>query len=248
MNRIILFLLTAILVTSGCKSSNTPVTTTPDVMTTNAGGEGRELTILFKRGPEHNHPLMAIWAEDTSGSYIQTLYVAKSIAKGVFEHGDNSTGKWMPGEIRRPAALPVWSHARGVREKDGLYIPTPETAIPDAYTGPTPQQDFILQTRLDEQQPGGFFLLFEINQTWDWNEYWTNNRYPDNEEYKTSCQPSLVYRTYIDPDNEKESFELELIGRGHESGENGRIYTDHRETMTTALEITEKISVKTGQP
>ena len=38
----------------------------------------------------------------------------------------------------------------------------------------------------------------EINQNWDWNEYWTNDKYPDDENYKMSCQPALVYEAVID--------------------------------------------------
>ena len=246
MKRNLFYLLTATMILQGCKSSQTPVVTTPDVMTTNVSGQGPELTLSFRKGETHNHPLMAAWVEDTAGNYIQTLYVAQSIAKGVFAHGDASSGKWMPGEIRRPAALPVWSHARGVQEEDGLFIPTPETAIPDAYTGPTPGNDFILHTRLDKPAPEKFYLYFEINQTWDWNEYWTNNKFPDNEEYKTSCQPALVYRTFIELNQPRDIYQLEVIGRSHEAGENGRIYDD-LQTMTTALDITEEITVKVGK-
>jgi hypothetical protein len=195
------------------------------------------------RGPEHNHPLMAVWIEDTAGNYIQTLYVAESIAKGVFGYGDKSTGKWLPGPIRRPAALPVWSHSRGVMENDGLYIPTRETPIPDAYTGPTPPAHFVLLARTDKELPEKFYVLFEINQTWDWNKYWTNNKYPDDEEYKTSCQPALVYRGLISKAVKDTPVRLELIGHSHYSGENGEVYPD-LSTITTARDITELISVR----
>ena len=85
---------------------------------------------------------MAIWVEDTSGKYIQDLYVAESIAKGVFRHGIGSEGKWKPGEIRRPAALPYWGHKRGIKADDGLYIPSAKNPLPDAYTGATPTESF----------------------------------------------------------------------------------------------------------
>jgi hypothetical protein len=149
----------------------------------------------------------------------------------------------MPGEIRRPAALPVWSHSRGVKEADGLYVPTTTTAIADAYTGATPPKSFLLNTKLDRPIQEPFYVYFEINQTWDWNEFWTNNKYPDNDAYKTSCQPSLVYRTLIDPEDPRESYTMEIVGRGHHAGETGTIYTD-LETMTTALNITRAITVR----
>lgn len=209
----------------------------------NLAGTGMNLEIHFTKGKAHNHPLMVIWTEDTTGKYIETLYVAESIGKGVFLHGDESTGKWLPGEIRRPAALPYWAHKRGVKAKDGLYIPTADDPMPDAVTGATPPGDFILNTRTSSVYPDVFKVLFEINQTWDWNEYWTNNKYPGNDEYKTSCQPALVYSATLHPRDAGSEVELKLIGHSHYSGENGNLFTD-LSTITTAKEITRSVKVK----
>ena len=231
----------AVLLTS-CSGSRMPEAETPETISSNPGGKGQELEIKFTRGEAHNHPLMAFWVEDQQGNYIQTLFVAESIGKGIFDHGDPTSGKWLPGAIRRPAALPVWSHSRGVKEPDGLFVPTPEHAIPDAYTGATPQISFILNTKLDNPINEKFWVCFEINQTWDWNEYWTNNKYPDDDVYKTSCQPSLIYKVLIDPNDEIKNNPMKVVGRGHHSGKNGEIYTD-LETMTTALDIAKSIEV-----
>jgi hypothetical protein len=213
-----------------------------DTLYTNTAGKGNTLELQFIRGPEHNHPLMAAWIEDTSGKYIQTLYVAESIAKGVFNHGDKSTGKWMPGPVRRPAALPVWAFSRGVKEADSLYVPTRNDPVLDAYTGATPQANFVLIAKTDKPLPKKFFVYFEINQPWDWNSYWTNNKYPDDEEYKTSCQPALVYRAQVSTDELHQSKSLELIGHSHYSGANGEINSD-LSTITTAKDITQSVSV-----
>ena len=227
-----------------CRSTSRLATSyKADTLYTNSEGKGELLEVDFKRGPEHNHPLMAIWIEDREGDYIQTLYVAESIAKGVFGHGDKTTGKWLPGPIRRPAALPVWSHSRGVQEEDGLYIPTEETAIPDAYTGATPPADFVLMARTDKPLPREFYVYFEINQTWDWNKYWTNNKFPDDAEYKSSCQPALVYRTLLNKSDRNGMEFLELIGHSHYNGSNGEIESD-LSTITTAKEITKSIGVR----
>jgi len=115
--------------------------------------------------------------------------------------------------------------------EDDLYIPTPRNPIADAYTGPTPEQSFILHTRLDEERLDKFYVMFEINQTWDWNEYWTNNKYPDDEEYKTSCQPAVVYSVLIDLNDPQEEYEMRIIGRSHESGANGELYDDINEKI-----------------
>lgn len=228
---------------TACTSSQLPETEVPEVITSNINGSGQQLSVEFTRGEKHNHPLMAIWIESEKGEYIQTLYVAESIGQGIFQHGDASSGKWLPSAIRRPAALPVWSYSRGVAEEDGLFIPTPENAIADAYTGATPSKSFKLNTRLNENKLTKFIVMFEINQTWDWNEYWTNNKYPDDALYKTSCQPSLIYSTLVDLNDEQKEYKMELIGRGHHSGKDGDIYTD-LETMTTALNITREIIVR----
>ena len=149
----------------------------------------------------------------------------------------------MPGEIPRPAAMPYWAHRRGIKGEDGLYIPSPKNPIPDAYTGATPPGNFDLTTRFDAKPPSRFTILFEINQTWDWNEYWTNKKYPEDDEYKTSCQPALVYAATIDTDNLQDSYELQVIGHSHYSGKTGELFTD-LSTMTTALEIAGKLTVK----
>ncbi len=230
-------------VTAGCTTSRVPVDEVPDHMSSNPNGKGPELEVEMIRGEGHNHPLMAIWVEDMEGHFIQTLYVSESIGKGIFRHGDTSKGFWMPGEIRRPAALPYWSHRRGIRAPDGLYLPTPEDPIADAYSGPTPEKSFVLHTRLDDTGLQQFRVLFEINQTWDWNEYWTNNKFPDDEEYKTSCQPAVVYAVDIDLENPRPEYPMMIIGRSHESGANGELYDDIQ-TLTTALHIAEEIIVR----
>jgi hypothetical protein len=225
----------------GCKTKEIQVLP-PDTYTYNPGTPGPSIRVEFTKGEAHNHPLMAIWVEDMQGNYIQTLYVAESIGKGVFLHGDGSSGKWMPGEIRRPAALPVWSHRRGIMAKDGLYLPTLENPVPDDYTGPTPPQNFIIESKLERTDLRQFMVFFEINQSWDWNEFWTNNKYPDSKEYKTSCQPALVYKTIVNLDSGDNEYTMQLIGHSHYAGEDGRIYED-LSTFTTAKKIAKEIKL-----
>ncbi len=213
---------------------------------TNPEGRGPALEIEFLRGRAHYFPLMAVWVEDTENNFIQTLYVARSIATGVFGHGDASTGKWMPGEIRRPAALPFWAHRRGIMADDGLYIPSPENPVADAYTGATPTGSFILNTRLDDPAGRPFYIYFELNQSWDWNGYWTNNKFPGDMEYRSSAQPALVYRVLVDPAETDKEYIMEPAGRSHHSGETGELFDDLH-TLTTALEIAEAIVVRVRQ-
>ncbi len=210
---------------------------------TNQQGEGPVIELRFFEGPEIYYPLMAVWIEDSAGNYIQTLYVAESIAKGIFHYGEIRDNRWVNGEKRRPAALPYWGHKRGVKAKDGFYLPTPRNPIADAYTGATPTSGFVLKTKADNPLPEQFRILFEINQSWDWNKYWTNNRFPDEEHYKTSAQPAVVYAVDIDLHTAKEIYEMKPIGHSHYSGKDGNLYPDIS-TLTTALQIADKIEVK----
>lgn len=214
----------------------------PEILTTNIQGTGYALELTFEKGKQHNHPLMAIWIEDTDGKYIQTLYVAQSVAKAYFQHGDKSSGKWQPGPIRRPASLPYWAHKRGIKQADGTYMPTQENPVPDAYTGATPQGNFVLNTKTDDKNQKKFRILMEINQSWDWNNYWHNSKYPTDNNYKTSSQPALVYQAIIDTQNPQTVYEMTLIGHSHWAGNTGELFTD-LSTITTAKEITQRLTV-----
>jgi hypothetical protein len=213
------------------------------VFQTNPNGAGPALELTAKQGDHHGYPMMAIWLEDTLGRYIQTLFVNLSMATSVYGHGDNTSGAWQPGVVRRPAALPYWSFKRGVRASDGLFIPDPEEPVADAYTGATPTGSFLLQTKTDETLQGKVNILFETNQPWDFNEYWTNGKYPEEYEYRNSAQPAVVYRATIDLSSPAEEYILSPVGHSHYSGLDGELYSDLT-TLTTALDIFKEITVK----
>ncbi len=199
------------------------------------------ITLEFEKGKSHNHPLFAIWLADEKGKFIQTLYVSKSIGKGVFEHGNRNSGKWLPGEIQRPAALPYWAHQRGILNEYGTYLPTPKNPEIDARTGATPSGNFIMVFKTEKPLKGKFKIMLEVNQSWDWNDYWNNNKFPDDKEYKTSSQPALVYCVDIEAGKNQE-YEMKPIGHSHYSGKDGSLTTD-LSTLTTALNIANKITV-----
>jgi hypothetical protein len=86
-------------------------------------------------------------------------------------------------------------------------------------------------------------VFLEVNQTWDWNEYWTNDKFPDDPEYSTSCQPSLVYEAALDAGMPDKTVIMKPIGHGHYSGKDGSLNSD-LSTLTTALRIAGQISVR----
>ena len=204
---------------------------------------GTPLSIQFEKGSEHNHPLFAIWLADENGKYIQTLYVSESIGRGVFKRVNRKTGQWKAGEIDRPAALPYWAHQRGVKNELGTYNPTPKQPVVDAYTGATPSSSFVLNVKTEKPLSGKYKIMLELNQSWDWNEYWYNDKYPGNADYKTSSQPALVYSVDIDTTNPAAEYVLKPIGHSHYSGADGSLDTN-LSTLTTALKIAKKITLK----
>jgi len=128
---------------------------------TNPAGSGPEIEVKFYGGPSLYYPLMAVWLEDEQGGYIQTLFVPRAIATGVFRYGSNASGKWVEAAKRAPQTLPYWSHKRGIRAPDGIYMPDPENPVADAYSGATPTTSFVLSTRADKPLPAKFRVMLK---------------------------------------------------------------------------------------
>lgn len=217
----------------------------PEIISTNLPGTAQTIEIEFIKGKSFNHPSFVFWIEDLKGNYIETLYVTRFVATGVYEHGESGPGKWKTdsGEARRPASLPYWSHKRGIVAPDGLYIPSPSTPVPDAITGATPKSSFVLKTGITFQKEKKFRILMEINQPWDSNSFWVNSKYEGDPDYFTSLQPALVYAVTIDLNESEKEYCLNPVGHSHPSGKDGKLYTDIS-TITTAREIAQKIIVR----
>ncbi|MBK7628988.1 MAG: hypothetical protein IPJ16_17630 [Bacteroidales bacterium] len=245
MTRTIILLM--LLVAGGCSSgimkNKDAAPEQMSVLTTNQGGRGPELIVEFYKGKSFYYPLMAVWLEDQSGKYIQSLYVPPAVATGVFRYGKQENGNWVPASKRAPQTLPYWAHKRGVIASDGLYMPEKGSEVPDAYSGATPVQSFVLNTRADKDLPAVYKVLLEVNQNWDWNEFWTNDKYPDDENYKMSCQPAVVYEAVITPSSKDGVWSMKPIGHSHYSGKSGELFPDLN-TLTTALSIADSIIVR----
>jgi hypothetical protein len=216
------------------------------IFTVNHTGNGPWLTVDFQRGDSFYYPLMAIWLEDMEGNYIQTLFVPTSVATSVFRFGEIKENNWQPGVKRYPQTLPYWAHKRGVQAPDGLYMPAPDSPIPDAYSGATPITGFHMTTRSELPVTEPVRLKLELNQNWDWNEYWTNDLFPDDQYYKLSCQPAIVYEAILNPAFSGKEVLMKPIGHSHHSGANGELFPD-LSTITTALQISDSILVKLGR-
>jgi hypothetical protein len=213
---------------------------------TNAGGRGVELELDVRKGKAFGYPLFALWTEDLDGRYLQTLYVSRAIGTSRFTYGrELDGGEWVPDVVRRPEALPYWGHKRGVEARDGFYLPDPDSPVPDAVSAATPTEGFRLRTRTDVPTPP-FRLLLEVNQSYDWNDYFSKDRFPDDPIYSGSGQngqPSVVYAATIDPALGARHYAMNPIGHGHPGGADGELRED-LSLLTTALAIIDGALVK----
>ena len=214
--------------------------------TLNGKAQGPWITVEFQRGESFYYPLVAIWLEDLNGEYIQDLYIPESVATSIFRFGKMEDGKWEAGIRRWPQTVPYWAHKRNIKSSDGLYMPDPESPVPDAYSGATPTTGFVLSVRTDEPLDRPVKVMLEVNQNWDWNEYWTNDKFPGDEYYERSCQPAIVYEGIINPAMPGMEVLMQPVGHSHPSGSTGELFKD-LSTITTALSIADSIIVYMGK-
>lgn len=192
---------------------------------------------------------MVIWVEDIDGNYIESLFVPKSIATSEYLNGKpDKNGIWKPAIVRRPESLPYWAHKRGIRASDGLYIPLGKAYDIDAVSGATPTEDFIINSKAKLGKLKKFRILMEVNQSFNWNKYYSKDRFPNDSIYSGSGrvgQPAIVYAVDVDLDKIKTSknYLFESIGHSHHSGKTGELFTDML-NITTALDIIDRGIVK----
>ena len=224
---------------NSCKTSNfsdSIITYKDSTIITTAS----RMTINITDGKSFNHPTYVIWQEDMKGNYQKTIFITKSYASGIFGHQMKNDSVWINrrGTSYQPAALPYWTHRKGLI-KGKFLIPDPKHPFVDAISGATPISNSVIETNYNSKSLP-YRILLEVNQTWDWNNYWNNNKFPQNTAYKHSSQPSVIYAVTI---NKNDSvYYMNPIGHGSPTGENGKLYTD-LSTLTTAKNIFKTIKI-----
>ena len=225
------------------KAANQPVTSEITLLDLSGEADLPKLNLFLKAGSAYvsepqpifwkitytSIPQVAVWMETLDGEYIDTLYVTGKISNSGF-------GETEEGITRRPEALPYWSHRRGIQEEDGYFAPVQNNADLDGVTGATPQSDSLIS--MSAPRMGKYRLLVEVNRSYDFNEHYSKDRYPDDPIYSgdgSSGQPSLIYGVTIDS-NVSEKYLLKLLGHGHHSGADGELYADLSQ-ITTAKDI-----------
>ena len=191
---------------------------------------------LFMGIVRKNPPQLAVWVEDTLGTYLTTVYVTDRIARqGWISSGGN----------RRKEALPHWCYSRGVQYADGLYLPTKDEPLTDGISGATSRGSFDLRL-----SPAGglqrFVVKIEVNQSTDFNEVYPESAREGEPGYsggkEGSGQPALVYAADVDLTSGKKEFTARLIGHSSPDGSDGAVSPDVS-GCTTALDIVGPVKV-----
>lgn len=167
-------------------------------------------------------PQIAIWLEDDSGKFIETLYVTAFF-------GQQKIGNFnIPNIVFGRGTLPLWIGRQYTGT--GSY-PTRNKPIPDSITKATPKARFTLNTRVPSNIKSGQIYI-EVDLRGD-----SNSSYPD----AVYGQPSIVYRADVDFSKTGRTFEFERVGSTLKDDEGH--YLKGLEGITTAKNIIRNATV-----
>lgn len=238
------------------------------------GQQGKRITIDFKKGSAFHWPQYAIWLENLKGEVAQAIYVTQGVGTNTFKNtvslNDSSitldhnpfddagfifesifNEDFDENKVNnkfRPEALPIFLHqftdvgnAENANELPQLQL--------DGFTGATQFDNYLLTQLVTTSDQQRYNLYLEINQSFDFNEYYSSDRFPDDPIYSGdgfSAQPSVLYHAIIDFSSAQKIYAMNLVGHGHHSGRDGKIYTD-LDKLTTAKQIVDRIIVDIRQ-
>lgn len=186
-----------------------------------------------------NPPQMALWIESESGEFLQTLMVTDRVGSQSWLAAPKDPER--ARDIRRPEALPVWSHRQGYVAPDGIPMPTRDEPAADAVSVATPKEGYALSDWYSPEM-GAVRVFLEVNHSTDFSDTYAADLEPDDPHYGGgqfgSGQPSLIYSCVIEPEDigARIPLEMALMGHGSPSGANGDISSD-MVGITSALNI-----------
>lgn len=170
-------------------------------------------------------PTIAVWAESSTGSMIETLYLDPRLAYA-------ESPQWGGAATPRNHILPIWRHRytliSGVEPSGEL----------DTITQPTPTHQFTLDNYLQLGQKKEFVICVEVNLPGDVNKSYRDQKIG---------QPSLLYTAYIEVDSPQRYALLELTGHGGGAEKNGAIQYD-LDQITSARRLIDLLLVKVERP
>lgn len=137
-------------------------------------------------------PQLAIWIEESDGTYVGTLFVTKKA----------SGNKWIGSPKEgRPEALPDWYKSKG--QNPAAKISKDEL---DATTSATPKKGLIIEKDLELEKGKTYVFKCQANQSFDYNEYYTKKN------SGVDGQPAVLYSGEITPDGKEKEIKLEFSG------------------------------------
>jgi len=243
---------------------------------TRQGAQGTKLTIDLRKGAYFHYPQYALWLETLDGAFIQPLFVTEKLARNDFANKvrlrnpqqvfnadiaamDEAT--WQQTftsetltaaatqQRTRPESLPVFLHQLATKPTKAMATEPGAASAHvniDAYAGATLLDNFLLTTQSEQPLPAQFRLRLEINQSFDFNTFYSSDRFPNDPIYSGdgyNGQPSVIYEAIINTQSEQRFYPMALIGRGHHSGSDGIIHTD-MENLTTAKQLIDRVIVE----
>lgn len=235
------------------------------------GSTTPQLSIELKAGAAFHWPQYAIWLETLDGEFVQPVYVTQKLAENNFANRVSTRDKdtvFTDNPFERPGftmeqafdlvvepetradrfrseSLPVFLHQLAGKDNNAVSA-SKVSRLVDGYSGATMMGNFIYKSALAKQPSGAYKLRLEVNQSFDFNQYYSSDRFPDDAIYSGSgysAQPSVIYETEINFDEPNKLFVMELIGRGHHSGQDGEVHLDLF-GMTSALQLVDRVLVE----
>ena len=137
-------------------------------------------------------PQIAVWVEDSDGTYVDTLFVTKKA----------SGNKWIGSpKGGRPESLPDWYKAKG--QNPAEKISKDEV---DATTSATPKKGIIIEKNINLEKGKTYVFKCQANQSFDYNEYYTKKN------SGVDGQPAVLYAGEMIPDGTEKEIKLEFSG------------------------------------
>ncbi|MBN1500939.1 MAG: hypothetical protein JW982_12335 [Spirochaetes bacterium] len=192
-----------------------------------SGSAKNQVEFTFEKGSSWYHeikagfikikgtPQVALWTETTDGKFIETVYVSKKAYKW-----------YKKGTEDRLDVLPVWQS----RENSDV----------DAVSGATISEESSLHREISSAD-GKIIMFAEINNSFDYNDFYTEKGDGGTVKTGVNGQPSLIYSVEIDF-GVKKQYKMNLTGHGSIGRKSGVIGTDMNR-ISTAKNIVRSIYV-----
>ena len=137
-------------------------------------------------------PQIAVWIEDSDGTYVGTLFVTKKA----------SGNKWIGSpKDGRPESLPDWYKSKG--QNPAVKISKDDL---DATTSATPKKGIVISKDLELEKGKTYVFKCQANQSFDYNEYYTKKN------SGVDGQPAVLYAGEMIPDGTEKEIKLEFSG------------------------------------